>query len=75
MSIEESIGWSDYTINPVKGKCPMGCDYCYARRMYDRFKWNPEIRYEDPFWQFHKLKGKKPSRVFVGSTMELFGEK
>lgn len=68
------IEWCDYTINPVKGKCPMGCSYCYARRMYDRFKWNPEIRYEDPFWQFYKLKGKPPCRVFVGSTIELFGE-
>jgi len=74
MGIKKSIGWCDYTLNPIKGKCPMGCDYCYARRIYDRFKWNPEIRYEDPFWQFHKLKGKPPCRVFVGSTIELFGD-
>lgn len=68
------IEWCDYTINPVKGKCPIACPYCYARRMYDRFKWNPQIRYEDPFWQFYQLKNKKPSRVFVGSTIELFGD-
>lgn len=71
--IKESIGWCDYTINPVKGKCPVACPYCYARRLYERFKWNPEVRYEDPFWQFHKLRSKPPSRVFIGSTMELFG--
>ena len=65
------IEWCDYTINPVKGKCPMGCSYCYARRMYDRFKWNPEIRWYPPaFDLLDKLK--KPSRIFVGSTMELF---
>ena len=60
-----------YTINPVKGLCPVGCSYCYARRMYKRFKWNPEIRMK-PDW----MEGlpKKPAKVFVGSTMELFGE-
>ena len=41
------IEWTDYTINPVKGLCPMACSYCYARAMYKRFRWNPEIRYDD----------------------------
>ncbi len=76
------IEWCDYTINPVKGLCPMHCknlegfEYCYAageRGLYKRFKWNPEIRYEpiimtDPFCYG------KPSKIFVGSTMELFGD-
>ena len=66
------IEWTDYTWNPVKGKCPVGCPYCYARRLYDRFKWNPEIRLaygelDEPY------KIKIPSKIFVGSTMELFG--
>lgn len=65
------IPWADYTINPVKGLCPMACEYCYARRMYKRFKWNPEIRYEllTPIPPLNK-----PSKIFVGSTMELFGD-
>jgi len=64
------IPWCDYTINPVKGLCPMACEYCYARRMYKRFGWDQEIRYNP-----NAFKGlpSKPSRVFVGSTMELFG--
>lgn len=62
-----------YTINPVKGLCPMACSYCYARKIYKRFKWNPEIRYDvQPLLDIEKIK--KPSRIFVGSTMELFGE-
>ncbi len=67
-------------MNPIKGLCPVDCkdnqgkSYCYARRMYKRFKWNPEIRYEDPFYDFYALKHKPPSRVFIGSTMELFGD-
>lgn len=69
------IDWCDYTINPVKGLCPMACSYCYARRMYKRFKWNPELRL-DPFCflPFLKTISIKPSRIFIGSTMELFGD-
>jgi len=68
-----AIEWCDYTINPVKGLCPVACSYCYARAMYKRFKWNPRIREEAKV--YNELK-KMPAggRVFVGSTMELFGE-
>jgi len=38
--------------------------------MYDRFKWNPEIRFE----RLRFTMPDKPSRFFVGSTIELFGE-
>ncbi len=64
------IEWCDYSINPVKGKCPMACTYCYARRMYDRFKWDPEIRYEHVFDELFHI---QPSKIFVGSTMEVCG--
>ena len=50
----------------------MACSYSYARRLYERFKWNPDIRLD--LSAFQPLRGvRKPSRVFVGSTMELFG--
>lgn len=72
-------GTQGYTINPIKGLCPMDCkdnrgkSYCYARRMYQRFKWNPKIRVD-----FNVMLDtgniRKPSRIFVGSTMELFGD-
>jgi len=69
--VKNPDGTKGYTINPVKGLCPMACSYCYARRIYKRFKWNPEIRYDpDAF----KGLPSKPARVFVGSTMELFGD-
>lgn len=67
------IPWCDYTINPVKGLCPMACPYCYARRMYKRFKWNPEIRYDADWWRSMIIL-RHESRIFVGSTFELFGE-
>uniref|UniRef100_A0A6M3JWQ9 Radical SAM superfamily protein n=1 Tax=viral metagenome TaxID=1070528 RepID=A0A6M3JWQ9_9ZZZZ len=67
------IEWCDYTINPVKGLCPMACPYCYARAMYKRFKWDETIRMDcAAIDSIHSVK--TPSRIFVGSTMELFGE-
>jgi len=41
--------------------------------MYQRFGWNPEIRYE-PYWWKNIAVLRKPARIFVGSTMELFGD-
>ena len=76
--VSDSIGWADFTVNPVRGLCPLACkdmagkEYCYARRMYKRFYWPPEIWFAaSTLWQIERLK--KPSRIFVGSTMELFG--
>lgn len=46
---------------------------CYARKMYERFHWDENIRFD---WSVYNdlPKIKKPSRIFWGSTMELFGE-
>lgn len=67
------IEWTDYTINPIKGLCKGGCWYCYARRMYKRFNWNEEIRFIPE--ELDKIKRiKKPSRIFLCSTHDLFGE-
>lgn len=71
--VKNPDGSPGYTINPVKGLCPVACSYCYARRMYQRFKWNPRIRYDPRAWLgIGSLR--KPSRIFVGSTIELFHE-
>ena len=67
------IRWTDYTWNPIKGLCPVGCPYCYARRIYKRFKYDPTIRL-DKKELYAPLKLKKPAKIFVCSTMELFGE-
>ena len=71
---KSKIEWCDYTINPVKGLCPVGCSYCYARRMYKRFGWNPEIRYDDMVWQTGGYMP-KGSKIFIGSTIDLFHDK
>jgi len=40
--------------------------------MYHRFNWKEQIEYVQG-WEYDLKKIKKPSRIFVGSTMELFG--
>lgn len=71
--LRSSDGRPGYSINPVKGLCPMACPYCYARRMYKRFGWNPEIRFVSDAMDCC-LDIKAGSKVFVGSTIELFGD-
>ena len=72
-------GTRGWTVNPVKGMCPMDCKdlagkpYCYARRLYQRFGWNPEVRYVPAAFDEVMRQGGPGQRVFVGSTMELFG--
>lgn len=67
------IEWANWVWNPIKGLCPVGCWYCYARRMYQRFRWNPEIRMGT--WSDSPLVSicpASPCRIFVCSTFELF---
>ncbi len=66
-------GTQGYTWNPVRG-CLHNCPYCYGKRMDKRFgdgtftpTFHPE-RLQEP------LKVKKPSRIFVGSMADLFGD-
>lgn len=68
------IEWTDYVWNPIKGICPVGCWYCYARRMYQRFKWDGGLRLKnDEFRQIYNLALYEfPFKVFVCSTIELF---
>ena len=63
------IEWTDITRNPIKGKCPTACPFCYARAMYDDNKWDPSIRFRPDVLDNIP---RKPCRIFVGSTIELF---
>ncbi len=62
--------------NPIKGLCPVGCWYCYSKRIYDRFEWTQEgigeIGYVAEYELDQPIKRKKPTGIFVCSTYELF---
>ncbi len=78
--VKNQDGSQGYTINPVKGLCPVACPYCYARSMYKRFHLhkdgtpNPAWDYTIRFEPLDYIKYTAGSKVFVGSTMELFGD-
>jgi protein gp37 len=65
------IEYVDFTINPIKGLCKNNCWYCYAKKMYKRFKWDEKIKF-DPLAFLHIPKN--PSRIFVGSMHDIFGK-
>jgi protein gp37 len=71
-NVKKSIGWADYTWNPITG-CKRGCEYCYARRIHERFYKTPfsdivlhQERLRDP-----DLTNKPPSKIFVGSMSDI----
>ena len=67
------IEWTDWTWNPIKGLCPVGCWYCYARAMYQnpRYGWDNLIRLDTKELAC-PMAMKKPVKIFVCSTFELF---
>lgn len=68
---QTKIDWCDCTINPVIG-CKNGCEYCYARKINDRFhfikNWNEPEFFEHKLKQ---LKSKKPKSIFMDSMSDL----
>lgn len=66
-------GTQGYTINPIKGICKNDCYYCYAKKMYKRFGWNKTIRLDlSVFDNVSKIK--EPSKIFIGSMHDIFGD-
>ena len=78
MNLNSPIGWCDATWNPITG-CLNNCPYCYARKLAEgrlkgRFGYENGFKptlHADRLSQPHKLK--KPSKIFVCSMGELFG--
>lgn len=67
------IEWADLVWNPIRGVCPQGCWYCYAKRFYERFhkdEVGAGIRLE--FGEDCGVPREPGKRIFVCSTMELF---
>lgn len=69
--VKNPDGTQGYSWNPIKGICPVGCWYCYARKIYKRFHLSPGTIMDKEDLE-KPLLIKKPSGIFVCSTFELF---
>lgn len=54
---KNGIEWCDYTWSPVTG-CLHGCEYCYARRIVQRFGDKNDEEWHDLYQPFYKIDGK-----------------
>ena len=69
---ENGINWTDATWNPVTG-CLHDCPYCYARAFAHRLHRSFEPAYH-PERLSEPLARKVPTKIFVGSNADLFGD-
>lgn len=79
----DTIGWADYTWNPVTG-CLHGpeicscSEKCYARALARRFGKTEDEKNFLPAFHPERLAARfdliPPSRIFVGSNADLFGD-
>lgn len=73
MSQKSSIEWCESTWNPINGRCPNNCDYCYMwgkGGIADRFK----KVHDHPLRLDQNVLAKIPKkgRVFVGSATDMW---
>ena len=69
---EKGINWTDATWNPVTG-CRHGCPYCYAAAFAHRLHRSFEPAYH-PERLSEPLTRRMPTKIFVGSNADLFGD-
>lgn len=70
------IEWTDYTWNPITG-CNHGCEYCYARKIAERFPKAFPKGFEPAFHEdrLSEPRGlRKPAKIFTVSMGDMFGE-
>ncbi len=69
----DKIDWCDWSVNPISG-CLHPCSYCYLKAMDKRLGSNlikPNLR-GDRLYEIAKLK--KPSKIFIGSSGDMWGK-
>ena len=58
--------WVTHTWNPVKGKCPHDCSYCYMKRFPQK-----ELRLDEGEFNTDLGEG---NTIFVGSSCDMFAD-
>lgn len=63
--------WCTHTWNPIQGKCPHGCTYCYMR-YGDQWRGAPEQLLKEEYLNDDLGKGRI---IFVGSSTDMWAER
>ncbi len=66
------IDWCDYSINYISGECQHGCEYCYMHSIWKRFPELREYKLRENYLSCDMPK--KPSKIFVGSSTDMWGD-
>lgn len=67
---KNGISWTDFTWNPVSG-CLHGCPYCYMNPLWRRFPDLANFQFKREYLKDRFPK--KPSRIFVGTSTDMWG--
>src|SRR4030042_1143649 len=74
MGLNKSKGqmysWVSHTWNPIRGRCPHQCSYCYMKRTLERFG-SDTISFCQHDLTINLNRGKK---IFIGSSIDMFAE-
>src|SRR3990167_3370843 len=72
---ENAIGWCDFTSNPIRLRCPHGCEYCYMKPFYAR---RPDLWPEKPRLDSAELDRithrRKTADIWIGSSTDMFAD-
>ena len=65
------IDWTDWTWNPIKGRCGFSCEYCYMHNINKRFSLDPMLRVDEKELRWCP---RNPSKIFVCSQLDIMHE-
>jgi len=63
--------WTPFSINPIRGRCPHFCTYCYVKTSRVKHLYQGEPYLVNSFFEKRLGKGKT---IFMGSCFDLFAE-
>jgi protein gp37 len=66
------IDWTDYSWNAISGRCLHNCQYCYMHRYWKLYPAMAKLQLKENYLKDNFPK--KPSKIFVGSSTDMWGE-
>lgn len=70
---KDKIDWTDFTFNPISGRCEHNCSYCYMHSIWKRFPDHAKLQIKENYFNIN-LDKKPPSKIFIGSSTDMWGD-